>query len=104
MYDNERQMFLHAPSEPSKYVAHIPFFVWTSSKYDSVYPKKLSALKSHTDRPVSSDDVFESLLGMANIGYPQSDSTHNISSPYFQDSKQKILGGNMQLYYFKNLQ
>lgn len=103
LYDDKRQLFLHPPSKPSKYVAHIPFFIWTSPEYDSVYPDKLRTLKSHTERPISSDDVFESLLDMANISYAKSDSTHSLSSPGFRDSKQEILGGNTQLYYFKNL-
>lgn len=104
LYDDDRMRFLHPPSVPTKFVAHIPFFVWTSSSYDSTYPIKYMELKKHVNNPVSSDNVFESLLDMANISYPGTNLSRSISSDKFQNSNQMILGGDMKIYYLKDLE
>ncbi len=103
LFDDERQLSLHAPGEPTKYVTHIPFFIWTSDKYDSTYHSKSTALKTHLSSKISSDNVFESLLDMSNISYPQRDSTKSIAGPYFKDSPQLVLGGNLTTYNYKEL-
>lgn len=103
LYDDSRMRFLHPPSEPTKYVAHIPFFIWTSPDYNSAYPQKTKELHNHLNSPISSGDVFETLLDMANITYPKANLNESISSDKFQNSKQEILGGDMKIYNFKNL-
>lgn len=103
LYDDNRMLFLHAPSVPSKYVAHIPFLIWTSNAYDSLYPNKYKFLKSHTDSPISSENVFETLLDMANIAYPKADLSESLSDKSFKPNDQKILGGDMKLYFYRKL-
>lgn len=103
LFDDEREKSLHAFSEPSRFVAHIPFLIWTSSLYDSVYAEKFDILKQNQDKPISSDNVFETLLDMANITYRDVDSSKSIANPSFTDSEQKLLGGELKLFKYKDL-
>lgn len=103
LYDDTRMKFLHPPVPPSKYVAHIPFFIWTSPEYDSTYPSKFKTLKSHLNNPISSSDVFETLLDMANIAFPNANYRQSLASDSFRNSKQLILGGDMKLYHYNRL-
>jgi len=103
LYDDSRMKFLHPPTKPTAFVAHIPFFIWTSTLYDSIYPRKYQTLKSHLNSPISSHNVFETLLDMADISFPGQNLSESIASDSFQNSKQLLLGGDMKVYRFKDL-
>lgn len=93
LMDDSRQMFLHSPGTITRYVAHVPLFVFTTPDYDSVYAQKVDNLKKHVDSKISSDDVFATLCGMADISFPGWDSSRSISSPYFTEKPRFILAG-----------
>lgn len=86
---NENQLNFHLTA--SKNTLHIPLFIWTSNKYNAVYPLKRAALINNKNRKVGENDVFYTLLDMANIRFPHFDSTKSLSSTAFIDSQQEYI-------------
>ncbi|MDF3078346.1 MAG: hypothetical protein K0S09_2235 [Sphingobacteriaceae bacterium] len=103
MFDDERRLSQHIHPVPSKYIAHVPLFVWLSPKYRSVFPDKVSNLKSHEHSPIGSQNIFFSLMDIGNITYPQIDSAKSITSPAFKGGVQRILGGGGKVYKYSDL-
>jgi glucan phosphoethanolaminetransferase (alkaline phosphatase superfamily) len=77
---------------PSEKTLHVPFFIWTSDQYNSLYADKRLMLQNHVHEKLGALNVFYSLIDMANISYPGFDSTKSIASPYFQPSIRKYYG------------
>jgi glucan phosphoethanolaminetransferase (alkaline phosphatase superfamily) len=93
----------HQGSPPTRYTAHIPFFVWYSPKLETRYPDKISNLLQHKDAKVSSQNLIYSLTGMVGIHYLTRDSLNDITSPYFKNNKQLIMGEKMKAYHYADL-
>lgn len=88
----------HQGTPPTKYITHIPFFVWYSSKLEAKYPDKISNLLRHKDAKVSSQNLIYSLTSMAGIRYPTQDSLMDITNAYYKDNQQLIMGDNWKVY------
>lgn len=85
LFDDERKMFMHTGASPSKVETHIPAFIWSSQAYKSHYPAKYQALIRHKANKMSHDNVFHTLLDMANIGLRDEDLTMSIASDTFKE-------------------
>jgi len=79
-------------------VAHVPFFIWYSSKLQAKYPQKISNLLQHKDAKVSSQDLIYSLTSMVGIHYPTQDSLKDLTTASYKDDQQLILGDNWKVY------
>jgi glucan phosphoethanolaminetransferase (alkaline phosphatase superfamily) len=88
----------HQGSPPTKYIAHIPFFIWYSPKLQAKYPEKISNLLQHKDARVSSQNLIYSLTSLAGIHYPTQDSLKDITSAYYKDNQQLIMGESRKVY------
>jgi glucan phosphoethanolaminetransferase (alkaline phosphatase superfamily) len=98
---NKDQLNFHLTA--SRNTLHVPLFIWTSDRYNRIYPSKISALLSHQDSKIGENDIFYTLLNLANITFPGFDSTKSISSNAFKDSRQEYIeqGDNHPKYYSK---
>lgn len=47
LMDDSRHLFLHQPGLVTKYVAHVPLFIFTTEDYDKIYAQKVAYLKDH---------------------------------------------------------
>ncbi|HLK27701.1 MAG TPA: phosphoethanolamine transferase [Puia sp.] len=104
LLDDSRDFTDHGhASPPSKYVAHIPFFIWYSNKLANAYPEKVSNLLQHKDSLISSENLINTMTGLVGIHYPTQDSLKDISGKYFQNNKQLILGESNKIYPFSIL-
>jgi len=75
----------------TKYSLQIPLLIWTSKRYDETYPAKKAYLLANRTAKVGSDNLFESLLDMADIQYPQADLTKSIASASLKFSQRIVL-------------
>lgn len=75
IYDDNRNLYLHASPWPSYYQMHVPFVVWANDLYKHRYAERMSLLESRTQEPIQTDCVFPTMLGLGGI-----------STPYGQDS------------------
>jgi glucan phosphoethanolaminetransferase (alkaline phosphatase superfamily) len=103
LFDDDRNLSQHIHDVPSEYVARVPFFIWTSKKYNSAFADKISSLKANSNQAISSANVFYTLLDMNGISYPNINITKSISSSVFKSGEQRILGGDSKVYSFKSL-
>ena len=101
--DDDRGLYFHSYS-PTHYTAQVPLFVWGSDSFMARNQQKFEILQQHKNNKVSSsENVFYTLLDLANIGFKYSDSTKSLASPYFKDSKQLVLGENGKVLEFKDI-
>lgn len=75
IYDDSRNLYLHASPWPSYYQLHVPFLVWTCDMYREHYPERVSMVESRKDEPIQTDCIFPTILGLGGV-----------STPYGQDS------------------
>lgn len=68
LYDGTCKYAFHGHN--TKYEFQIPAFVWYSTLFKDQFPTKVSALNSNKDARLSTENVFHSLLDMADIHYP----------------------------------
>ena len=68
---------------------HVPFFLWTSEGYRQHYPGKMQAMINNRDKKTGADNVFFTLLDLANIDFAGMDETKSIAHPAFRASDQK---------------
>ena len=103
LFDDNRNLSQHAYPIPSKYVAHIPYFIWYSPLLEKTFSNKITNLKSNINAKISSKSVIHTLTSLGGISYSRQDSSKNLASPYYKDSKQLILGANNKAYFSPNL-
>ena len=58
IYDDERQLFLHASPTTSYWQQHVPFLVWLSQRYSLCNPKASEVLVRNIPRQISSSESF----------------------------------------------
>ncbi|NDV56220.1 hypothetical protein D0T51_10835 [Parabacteroides sp. 52] len=92
LYDDASHMAVHGNTEPSRFELHVPLIVWTSPRYEEVWPEKVNNIEKHKDLPISTSNLFHSLLDIAGMSYPSASPELSIASPAFQaDSVRYVL-------------
>lgn len=89
IYDDNRNLFLHASPWPSYYQMHVPFFIWTNEKYRNLYPERVSLLESRKSEPIQTDCVFPTMLGLAGISTPLGQDSLSLTSDKYVTKKNR---------------
>ena len=87
IFDDNRELFLHASPKPSYYQIHVPMLVWISDALQT-YDKSIGhALRQNSDRFVSSSSaLFHSALNIAGIvSTTYYDASRSIASPQYKE-------------------
>lgn len=79
LYDGSCNLAFHGHN--TQYEFHVPGFVWYSDAYLEKYPEKIRQLRAHQRAPLSTENVFHTLLDMADIRYPDEKLERSILSP-----------------------
>ena len=98
LFDDERNFSQHAQPVPSKYIAHIPFIIWYSDKLKSTFPDKITNLNKNINAKISSENLIHTLSSLSGIKYRGQDSTKDLTTKYYIDNLQLILGANNKVY------
>ena len=98
LFDDERNYSQHAQPVPSKYIAHIPFIVWYSDKLKSNFPEKIANMNKNIHSKISSENLIHTLSSLSGIKYNGQDSTKDLTTKYYKDNLQLILGANNKVY------
>lgn len=92
IFDDSRKLFLHASPCPSYYELHVPFLVWTSERYNALFPDKLPTMRLNRNKPVaSSASFFHSMLGIAGIRTPYLADSLNVASRKLHSAPRRYL-------------
>lgn len=79
LYDGTCNLAFHGHN--TQYEFHIPAFMWYSDQYAEAYPEKIVQLKKHKNARLSTENVFHTLLDVANIRYPDEKLEWSFLSP-----------------------
>lgn len=92
LYDDDRDLFLHASPCPSFYQLRVPFLVWLSPGYVSVRPHAAMALRSNIDKKVSSSrSFFDTATRLAGIRTTRSSCPDNLASMRYREPERTYL-------------
>lgn len=92
IYDDARQLFLHASPCPSYYQLHVPFIVWMSEGYRAVYPENYEAARANKGSFVSSTTAFfHTALDLAGIETPALKDNCSVSNKGYRPAKPLFL-------------
>lgn len=67
LFDDERQRFMHALTDPSKADTTVPLFFWANEAYRRRWPEALAPLRVHSKAPISHPDLMPTLLDLAGV-------------------------------------
>jgi glucan phosphoethanolaminetransferase (alkaline phosphatase superfamily) len=68
LYDGACTLAFHGHN--TQFEFHIPAFFWYSDQYEQSHSRQVAQIKQHQQSKLSTENVFHSLLDMANIRYP----------------------------------
>lgn len=92
IYDDDRKLFLHASPIPSVHQLRVPYLIWTSAKYQDMFPEKLRAMKLNTNKPVSSNLVtFHTILDLSGVATKNFKDKYSLSSDKYCSPKRYYL-------------
>ena len=102
LYDDGSHAVFHGSKTPPVKEVHVPLFIWTSPRYETLYPNKLNALKSNANKKISASNIFHSIVDIANIRYPGEKPEKSIASNSFvEDSVRYVFTANKEIIYFQ---
>lgn len=85
VFDDQRDLFLHASPIPSYFELHVPLIVWTSDRYRTAFAQTAGALAANKDKCVeNSKAVFHTMLQMAGISTPLRADSMSVASPGYR--------------------
>lgn len=88
IFDDRRQLFLHASPVPSYYELHVPFIIWTSDSYRRTFTPVAAALDANRRKSVASSvSVFHTMLGLAGIETPYRNDSLSVASGKFTPTR-----------------
>ena len=97
IYDDRRNLFLHASPWPSYYQLHVPFLVWTNDLYAHSYAERVTVMQSRTAEPIQTDCVFPTMLGLGGVSTPFGQDSLALTSPrYVTKEKRTYLSDHNQ--------
>ncbi|OON59914.1 sulfatase domain-containing protein [Massilia sp. KIM] len=88
LYDKECRIAFHGHN--TQYEFHVPAFVWYSGAWAERYPDKVAQLKRHRKARLSTENMFHSVLDMADIRYPDERLERSFLSPRFKRHKRYV--------------
>lgn len=85
IFDDEKEMFLHASPRPSYHELHVPLLIWLSDGYRADYQQTDSVLRANVPQRVyNSASVFHTMLDLGGISTPAYTDTLSLASPRFR--------------------
>ena len=97
IYDDHRQLFLHASPRPSEYDTDVPLIAWTSTQYAKQHPSVVQALKANLHKGAQSNaTLFPTMLSMAGIKAEAADTTLSLTNPHYRMGTRHYLNDHNQ--------
>ena len=66
-----------------KYHFDLPFFIWCSNTYQSLYPEIMDQIRTSIDRPFETDNIAHMMFDLANISTPLYKPERDLLSPKY---------------------
>ncbi|MDR0371787.1 MAG: sulfatase-like hydrolase/transferase [Prevotellaceae bacterium] len=102
LFDTEDNLSGHGGRIYSDYDFHVPFFVWYSDEYKNNYPEKVDAIIKNKDKKLSANNIFYSVLDMADIDFPGFIKEKSVASTaLIEDSVRYVLTADIECKIFE---
>lgn len=88
LYDGSCNLAFHGHN--TQYEFHVPSLVWYSDLYKATYPDKVAQLLQHKKAKLATENIFHSLLDMADIRYATERLDWSFFSPQFRLHKRYV--------------
>ncbi len=88
LYDGSCNLAFHGHN--TQYEFHVPAMVWHSDLYKAMYPDKVTQLFRHKKARLATENIFHSLLDMADIHYATERLEWSFFSPQFRPHKRYV--------------
>jgi glucan phosphoethanolaminetransferase (alkaline phosphatase superfamily) len=88
LYDKSCKIAFHGHN--TQFEFHVPAFVWYSGSYSERFPDKIAQLQRHRDAKLSTENMFHTLLDMADIHYPGESPDRSFVNPAFKPHKRYV--------------
>lgn len=88
LYDGNCKLAFHGHN--TQYEFHVPALVWYSDLYQSIFPDKVNRLLRHKRAKLATENIFHSLLDMADIRYSTEQLERSFLSRRFRPHKRYV--------------
>ncbi len=103
IFDDSRNLFLHASPCPSFYQLLVPFLVWVSEDYNRHFPAVRHQLERTGRMKVSSNSsFFNTAIDIAGVTTPHADLTYSVASPRFREHERDYLNDHNRSVSLRN--
>jgi glucan phosphoethanolaminetransferase (alkaline phosphatase superfamily) len=92
LYDDERDMFMHAGPHPTRRDTMVPLLFWANDAYTKTQSGKIAAMRARVAAPVNHLAVMPTLLDLAGVTYDGKDPALSLASDRFQPVKRMVEG------------
>ena len=79
LYDGSCRVAFHGHN--SQYEFHVPALFWYSDAYATLFPDKVAQLKAHRKARLSTENMFDTIVDLGDIRYPNQRLDWSIASP-----------------------
>ena len=88
LYDGACRQVFHGHN--TQYEFHVPAFAWYSDAYGQRFPDKVVQLRAHRAAPLSTENVFHTLVDLGDIRYPGETLERSIVSAQLKRHKRYV--------------
>ncbi|MCY0911775.1 phosphoethanolamine transferase [Massilia antarctica] len=88
LYDNSCKLAFHGHN--TQYEFHVPALLWYSDQYLARYPDKVAQLRRHGQQRLATENMFHTLLDLADIRYPGERLEWSFVNPGFKEHKRYV--------------
>lgn len=103
LYDDDRQMVLHAGPNPTRSDSMVPLLFWTNDAFARVNGTKIAAMRSQLAAPLNHLAVMPTLLDLAGVNYDGKSAAQSVASPAFLPVKRMVEGSDYTTFPFDTL-
>ena len=91
LFDDQRHLFMHAQTGPTRHDIHVPLLVWMNAPYRAAHPAIEQALRANRQKKIGHAAVFPTLLDLGAVGWDGDDTSHSFASPSYIERPRKVM-------------
>lgn len=92
IFDDKRNLFLHASPVPTYWQIHVPLIIWMSPQFKEAYPMLYANANNNSGKNVSSSrSVFDTMLQLGGIITPYADKTKSLIDSAYTETPRLYL-------------
>jgi len=91
LFDDQRHLFMHAQTGPTRHDTHVPLLVWMNAPYRAAHPAIELALRANRQKKIGHAAMFPTLLEIGAVGWDGNDTSHSFASPSYIERPRKVM-------------